>query len=195
MTNDQLKRLITERIVPEKTNAKLMTQILSNMFPDETWDDSVERTAQRIIAFYQEYVPPKAMPFIFTTFKGVKGQLLARKTRVKALCPHHLLPYFGNCWVGYIINKKQAGLSKLSRLVKWLAKRPVTQEELTANIVKYLEDILEPLGVFVVIKATHTCIICRGVGDDEDATITSLPKGVFFSSASARDEFLELIKL
>lgn len=174
--------------------ADRMKSILQDIFPPETWDDSVEDTARRVVAYYKEYAPLKVMPFEFTTFKGSKGQLLARKTRIKAMCPHHLLPYFGNCWIGYIINKKQAGLSKLSRLAKWLAKRPITQEKLTSDLVAKLDDLLDPLGVFVVIKAVHTCIICRGVMDDEDLTITSLPKGVFFSSQAARAEFLNLIR-
>jgi GTP cyclohydrolase IA len=165
--------------------------------PDFEWDDSVELTAARIVRYLAEYTPEpnNTLAFTFTMFPAVANQLVVVKDiEFSSICAHHLLPFYGVAHVGYLPNKKMVGLSKIPRLVDHFAKRPNTQEALTANIAEYMKRTLEAFGVAVVIEARHTCMACRGVRKHNGAMITSEMRGVFLTASEARQEFLELIK-
>lgn len=179
-----------------------MVDILNSIFPSYPWDDGVERTAERFLNYLREYSPTKPTlaeetpPFNTTTFKlqGAGDQLvMCGPITMSSICKHHLLPFTGHVWVGYISNDNFVGLSKIPRIVKWAATRPQTQELLTTDIVKYLKHTLKPMGVMVMIKSVHTCMSCRGVRETDAEMVTSLPSGVFLSDAGARNEFLNLV--
>lgn len=156
-------------------------------------DDAVE-TALRFRVYLQEYVPESEPDFELTTFEAPKAQLIADfNLEFSSICKHHLLPFFGLAHVGYIPAKRIIGTSKMPRLVDWLAHRPQTQEDLTAQIVSWMYRTLDPQGVMVVLECVHTCMSCRGVRKVGAKMVTSLPKGCFFSSPPARQEFLDLL--
>lgn len=90
-----------------------------------------------------------------------------------SLCAHHMLPFYGEAWVGYIPNGRIIGLSKLPRIVDFFSKSPQTQEYLTADIADYLDFTLTPRFVGVLLRATHTCVSCRGVNKPTAYTVTS----------------------
>ena len=111
-----------------------------------------------------------------------------------SMCPHHLLPVEMIIHVGYVPKGKVLGLSKIPRLVELYARRPVLQEQLAVDIADSMMYYLKPLGVAVVIKGRHYCMIMRGVQKRESWTITSCVRGVFRDpKEKARDEFLKLI--
>jgi GTP cyclohydrolase IA len=112
-----------------------------------------------------------------------------------SLCEHHLLPFFGKCHVAYIPTDKVIGLSKIPRLVDVFSRRLQVQERLTNQIAETIRDKIVPLGVAVVMEATHLCMSMRGVEKQNSVAVTSAMLGVFRDNARTRMEFLELVKL
>ena len=111
-----------------------------------------------------------------------------------SLCEHHLLPFFGRCHIAYIPNGKVIGLSKIPRLVEVFARRLQIQERMTNQIAATIKETINPLGVAVVIEATHLCMSMRGVEKQNSFAITSAMLGGFRSDARTRMEFLQLIR-
>jgi GTP cyclohydrolase I len=112
-----------------------------------------------------------------------------------SLCEHHLLPFFGKCHIAYIPATRVIGLSKIPRLVDVFSRRLQIQERLTNQIADTIREKIGPLGVAVVIEATHLCMSMRGVEKQNSFAVTSAMVGAFRSNARTRMEFLELIKL
>jgi GTP cyclohydrolase IA len=112
-----------------------------------------------------------------------------------SLCEHHLLPFFGKCHVAYIPTTKVIGLSKIPRLVDMFARRLQVQERLTQQIADTIREAIQPLGVAVVMEATHLCMSMRGVEKQNSFAVTSAMLGAFRDQSRTRMEFLELIKL
>jgi GTP cyclohydrolase I len=111
-----------------------------------------------------------------------------------SLCEHHLLPFFGRCHIAYIPNGKVIGLSKIPRLVEVFSRRLQIQERMTNQIAETIREKIDPLGVAVVIEATHLCMAMRGVEKQNAFAITSAMLGGFRNDARTRTEFLELIR-
>ena len=111
-----------------------------------------------------------------------------------SMCEHHLLPFFGRCHIAYIPQGKVIGLSKIPRLVEVFARRLQIQERMTSQIADTILEKIDPLGVGVVIEATHLCMAMRGVEKQNSFAITSAMLGNFHQDARTRMEFLELIK-
>jgi len=111
-----------------------------------------------------------------------------------SLCEHHLLPFFGKCHVAYIPSTKVIGLSKIPRLVDVFARRLQVQERLTNQIADTIREKIAPLGVAVVMEATHLCMSMRGVEKQNSYAVTSAMLGIFRENARTRMEFLELLR-
>jgi GTP cyclohydrolase I len=111
-----------------------------------------------------------------------------------SMCEHHLLPFSGTANIAYIPKKgKIMGLNTIALLVDSLAKRLQIQERLTKQIADYLVKALSPLGVMVVIKAEHLCMIMRGAKKPGSKTITSAVRGIFRNKTSTRIEAMSLL--
>ena len=120
--------------------------------------------------------------------------VLVRDIELFSTCEHHMLPFLGKCHVAYIPDGKITGLSKIARVVETYARRLQVQERLTEQIRDCIQDALQPLGVAVVIEATHTCMQIRGVEKSNALTTTSAFSGIFLKDDRTRNEFLNLIK-
>ena len=120
--------------------------------------------------------------------------VIVRDIDFYSLCEHHLLPFFGKCHVAYIPQGRVLGLSKMPRLVDIFARRLQIQERLTNQIAQTICQKIDPLGVAVVMEATHLCMSMRGVEKQNSVAATSAMLGVFREDARTRMEFLELIK-
>ena len=118
--------------------------------------------------------------------------ILVKDIEVYSLCEHHMLPFFGRAHVAYIPNGKIVGLSKIPRVVDVFARRLQVQERLTLQIRDAISDVLNPLGVAVVIEAQHLCMMMRGAEKQNSITTTSAMSGEFMHQAT-RSEFMRLI--
>lgn len=172
-------------------------QLLSSL---EAWDrtpkDHRANTPKRMVAALKQLTERE--PFEFTTFPNTEGlneMITLGPIPFYTLCAHHVVPFFGHAWVSYIPNDKIAGLSKFARTVRQSAKGLWVQEELTREIVDFLEEKLDPQGVAVVLKAEHMCMAMRGVGVAGVITTTSAVRGVYADhSRTAKAEFLALVR-
>lgn len=122
-----------------------------------------------------------------------ENMVLVRDIELYSLCEHHLLPFFGQAHVAYLPHGRIVGLSKIPRIVEVFARRLQVQERLTDEIADALMEVLDPLGVGVVVEASHLCMMMRGVEKQNSRAITSALRGVFRDDPKTRDEFLRLV--
>ncbi|HCI15752.1 MAG: GTP cyclohydrolase I FolE [Candidatus Marinimicrobia bacterium] len=119
--------------------------------------------------------------------------VVVRDIEFFSMCEHHMIPFFGRAHVGYLPNKKVIGLSKIPRIVDMFARRLQLQERLTSQIANTLEEVLDPVGVAVVMEGRHLCMQMRGVEKQNSYASTSAMLGQFRKSAETRAEFLSII--
>ena len=128
-------------------------------------------------------------------FKEEYSQMvLVKNIELYSTCEHHIMPFIGKAHVAYIPNGTITGLSKIARIVETYARRLQVQERLTVQIRDCIQDTLKPLGVAVVIEASHTCMQIRGIQKANAITTTSAFSGVFLKDERTRNEFLNLIR-
>ena len=179
----------------ELTLEEHMYAVLSGM---EAWDRTPEDhradTPKRYVKALQQLTERE--PFNFTTFAAVSSDMVTLgPIPFYTLCAHHVVPFYGNAWISYVPDERLAGLSKFARAVKYCAKGFWVQEELTTEIMDFLVDHLNPLGVGVVLKAEHLCMAMRGVQQPGVITTTSSMYGVYADhDRTAKAEFMELIR-
>ncbi|MDR0907001.1 MAG: GTP cyclohydrolase I FolE [Rikenellaceae bacterium] len=122
-----------------------------------------------------------------------RQMVLVKDIELYSMCEHHLLPFIGKAHVAYIPNGYITGLSKIARVVECFARRLQVQERLTVQIRDCIQEVLNPMGVAVVIEAAHTCMSMRGIQKQNSVTTTSAFTGVFLSQHRTREEFITLI--
>lgn len=122
-----------------------------------------------------------------------RQMVIVKDIELYSMCEHHLLPFYGKAHVAYIPNGYITGLSKIARVVECFARRLQVQERLTVQIRDCIQDTLNPLGVAVVIEASHMCMQIRGVQKQNSVTTTSAFTGAFLKDVRTRSEFMNLI--
>ena len=124
--------------------------------------------------------------------EDISEMIIVKDIEVYSMCEHHMLPFFGKAHVAYIPNGWITGLSKIARVVDVYARRLQVQERLTTQILNAIKETLQPLGVAVVIEASHLCMMMRGVQKQNSVTTTSAFYGEFEKNET-RSEFTKLI--
>jgi len=152
-----------------------------------------ERAAKAMQFLTQGYDQNPAEILKSAMFKeGYNDMVIVKDIELYSLCEHHILPFFGKAHIAYIPNGHIVGLSKIPRIVDVFARRLQVQERLTHDILECIDETLKPLGVAVVIEASHMCMMMRGVQKQNSVTTTSGFRGQF-KKIETRNEFLKLI--
>lgn len=137
--------------------------------------------------------PPKVT--VFPNRKNVEELVISKGIGVMSVCSHHWQTISGTCTIGYIPGESVIGLSKLTRITDWFSRRGQIQEELGEQIAEYLNDLLKPKALGVVVKSRHYCMIARGVNSEEEKAlmITTAVRGRLTTDEILRQEFFSLI--
>lgn len=198
--NDCITDFILEGELPElqKEVQEKVQALLEALVIDTTNDPNTEETSKRVAKMFINEVmkgrfhkPPELRTFPNT--KKLDEMMVVGPITVRSMCSHHLVPIIGQCWIGVIPGNKLLGLSKFARICDWIMSRPQIQEEATIQLADYIEEVLNPAGLAIVIKATHMCMQWRGIKDQATMT-TSVLRGVLAKNSAAKQEFLEFIK-
>lgn len=154
-----------------------------------------ERVAKALQFLTQGYCQDGAEILRSAMFKEeYKQMVLVKDIELYSTCEHHVMPFIGKAHVAYIPDGTITGLSKIARVVETFARRLQVQERLTVQIRDCIQETLNPLGVAVVIEASHTCMTLRGVQKANAVTSTSAFSGIFLKDERTRNEFLNLIR-
>jgi GTP cyclohydrolase IA len=162
---------------------------------DENFIDTAARAAKGFheLVLGNDCVTQEIDALIAKTFPAKYGEMVISKHNTAfGMCPHHLLPVVYRVSVAYIPTRKVLGLSKMSRLVKMMARGPRLQEDLTHELAMILHERLDSQGSAVYIEGLHMCMAARGVGAHEARLVTSAVRGVFLELAT-REEFIKLV--
>jgi len=119
--------------------------------------------------------------------------VVLRDIRFESHCEHHMVPILGKAHIAYMPKKRVVGISKLARIIEVYAKRLQIQEKMTAQVANVIQDVLDPLGVAIVIEAQHQCMTTRGVYKPGVTMVTSRMLGAFRNNLATRKEFLTMI--
>lgn len=151
------------------------------------------RVAKTLMDFTSGYTIDPSAVLKSAMFKEDYSQMvIVKDIDFYSLCEHHLLPFYGKVHVAYIPNGYITGLSKIARVVDVFARRLQVQERMTYQIKECIQQTLQPLGVMVVVEASHMCMQMRGVEKQNSITTTSDFTGAF-NQAKTREEFMNLI--
>ncbi len=152
-----------------------------------------ERVAKSMQFLTQGYqIDPKEILNSAKFHEDVSEMIIVKDIELYSLCEHHMLPFFGKAHVAYIPNGWITGLSKIARVVDTYSRRLQVQERLTTQILDAIKETLNPVGVAVVIEASHLCMMMRGVQKQNSVTTTSAFSGEFIKNET-RSEFIRLI--
>lgn len=203
MNNEDPKRLydisnlFMESDIDESAIEDAIRQLLQ-AFGEDPGRVGLERTPGRVAQMYQELLAgyrtePLAMVNDALFEVTYDEMVLVRDIEFYSLCEHHMLPFMGRAHVAYFPRGKVIGLSKIPRIVDLFSRRLQLQERMTRLIADFIEELLDPHGVAVVVEALHLCAMMRGVQKHEARMTTSAMLGVFRTSIATRQEFLDNI--
>jgi GTP cyclohydrolase I len=163
---------------------------------DENFADTAARAAKGFheLVLGADAVRQEVAALLGKTFPAKYGEMVISRSNVAfGVCPHHLLPVIYRISVAYIPTRKVLGLSKMSRLVKLVARGPRLQEDLTHELAVILHEQLDSQGSAAHVEGLHMCMAARGVGAHEARLVTSAVRGVFLEHLATREEFIKLV--
>ena len=158
-------------------------------------------TPKRVVDAYTDWFsgysvdPREYLSRTFEETGGYDEMVVLRDIEFESHCEHHMAPIIGRAHVGYLPTGKVVGISKLARVVDVFARRFQVQEKMTSEIARCIDDVLQPIGVGVVIEAVHECMTTRGVHKRGVSMVTSQMLGSFRDDARTRAEFLTFINI
>ena len=188
----EMEEIARQECDPDITAA--VTAILSAIGEDPG-RPGLLRTPERIACMFQEltagyHVDPVTLVNGAIFEVNYDEMVIVRDIDFYSLCEHHMLPFMGKVHVGYIPAGRVIGLSKIPRVVEMYARRLQIQEQMTRQIAEFLQGVLRPMGVAVVVEGFHLCAAMRGVKKSNARMVTSAMVGIFKRNQSTRAEFL-----
>ena len=184
---------------PTAEEAEAAVRTLIRWAGDDPSREGLQDTPRRVVKSYKELFGGYAVDpvsLLERTFEEVDGYdeiVLLRDIRLESYCEHHMVPIIGRCHVAYLPDRRVVGISKLARVVDAYAKRLQIQEKLTVQIATTIDQVLQPLGVGVVIEAGHQCMSTRGVHKPGVSMVTSRMLGAFRNNPATRRELMAMI--
>ena len=185
---------------PTKDQAEAAVRTLLAWAGEDPTREGLLDTPKRVVEAYGDWYSgyhDDPREFLERTFKEVAGydeMIVLRDIEFESHCEHHMAPIIGKAHVGYLPDGKVVGISKLARVVETYARRFQVQEKMTAQIAACIQDVLQPLGVGVVVEGVHECMTTRGIHKRGVSMITSKMLGSFREDARTRAEFLRFIE-
>ena len=192
---------MAESSKPSREQAEAAVRTLLAWAGEDPAREGLLDTPKRVVDAYGDWYSGYSddpREFLERTFKEVAGydeMIVLRDIEFESHCEHHMAPIIGKAHVGYLPNGKVVGISKLARVVETYARRFQVQEKMTAQIARCIQDVLQPLGVGVVIEGAHECMTTRGIHKRGVSMVTSKMLGSFRDDARTRAEFLRFIEV
>ena len=190
--------LVQAEYNPELAIMEAVQKILKTLKTDPD-DQHLKDTPLRVARAYTREIfsgyftkEPKLTTFDVT--ERLDQMITIKRLQFFSTCAHHMLPFSGHAYIGYITESKMLGVSKFARIINWHARRLTVQEELTATIANYLMEKLEPHGVGVQLRASHSCMVCRGVMQSDSEMVTTALRGYFLDRVHVKEEWLQCIR-
>lgn len=183
---------------PSRKEAEAAVETLLRWIGEDPAREGLKETPARVVRSYEEYFSGYDMDAkaeLSKTFEDIQDfddMVIVRDIDFVSHCEHHMVPIIGKAHVAYWPNEKVVGISKLARVVDIFARRLVSQENMTRNILNAINTALQPKGVAVLIEADHQCMSIRGVHKAGSSTVTTSFSGVFKESGEVRSRFLQL---
>jgi GTP cyclohydrolase I len=184
---------------PSRAEAEEAVRTLLLWAGDDPDREGLRATPDRVVRSYEEFFAgyqTDPVEFLTRTFEEVEGydeMVVLKNIRFESYCEHHMVPIIGKAHVAYLPKHRVVGISKLARVVESYAKRLQIQEKMTAQIANTIDEVLQPLGVAVVIEGEHQCMTTRGVHKHGVSMVTSRMLGEFRNNPETRREFLSMI--
>jgi GTP cyclohydrolase I len=163
---------------------------------DDNYTDTAARAARAMLELVRpvDEIEREIADMVERTFPArYEGMVVSKHNTCFGMCPHHLLPVIYRVSVAYLPSRRVLGISKLSRIVRLLARRPVLQEDLTQELAALLHERLESRGSAVFVEGLHLCMAARGIEAHETSVVTSAVRGAFLDQPATRQEFLDLV--
>ncbi len=193
----KLAGLLSKPEIDDETIEKAVEKMLV-AFGEDPNREGLQRTPKRVARMYSELLAgyrtdPVAMINDACFNVTYDEMVVVRDIEFYSLCEHHILPFIGRAHVAYIPKGRVIGLSKIPRIVDMFARRLQVQERMTRQVADFIDGLLQPQGVAVVIEALHLCSMMRGVKKHDARMTTSAMLGSFRTNIATRQEFLDNI--
>jgi GTP cyclohydrolase I len=195
---ERARTLRSEDGRPDRADVEAAFRTIIRWTGDDPERDGLIETPARVARAFEEFFigytqdPVEILKKTFEEIEGYDEMIVLRGILFESHCEHHMAPIIGQAWVGYVPSGRVVGISKLARVVEVYAKRLQIQEKMTAQIANTINDVLQPQGVGVIIKASHHCMTTRGVHKPGSDLVTSRMLGCFRDNPLTRQEFLSM---
>ncbi len=187
------------RVRPDRAAAEAAVRTLLEWAGENPEREGLRDTPKRVVRAYEEWFqgygedPVELLKRTFEEADGYDEMVVLRDVRFESFCEHHLAAILGTVDVAYLPSSRVVGISKLARVIDVFAKRMQIQERLTAQIANSIEEVLQPRGVAVIVRAQHQCMTTRGVHKAGVTMVTSRMLGAFRDNEATRREFLSIV--
>lgn len=182
-----------------QADAEAAVRVLIEWAGDDPDREGLVDTPKRVARSYSQLFsgygedPRQYLERTFQETGGYDELIVLSNVKVVSFCEHHMLPVVGHAHVGYLPRDRVVGISKLARVVHGFSRRLQIQEKLTLDIAEAIQEVLNPVGVGVVIEAEHSCMTLRGVNTPGSKLSTSRLLGAIRDDARTRGEFLRAV--
>lgn len=200
LLKEDVLRQVTASLPGEIDEDRIRGAVLEMLqaFGEDPQREGLQDTPSRVARMYQELlagyrVDPIALVNDALFEVSYDEMVIVKDIEFYSLCEHHMLPFIGRAHVAYIPNGRVLGLSKIPRIVDMFARRLQIQERMTRQIAEFMDALLHPQGVAVVLEGIHMCAMIRGVKKHDAKMVTSTMLGSFRTNLATREEFLNNI--